>query len=108
MYTSGENHVARKDESTGKGMLGGRSWTKRWLSFDNSYFTQLRPENELLWLPTDKALQTDDSFKQYFLLYKESQEDFFRDYADAHRMLSELGAVFAVPGGITIAPSSRL
>lgn len=91
-----------------KGMLGGKSWTKKWLVFDNSYFTAVRPEDDLLWLPTDKALQMDGSFKKYFAQYKASQEVFFQDYADAHRTLSELGTVFAVPGGITLSQASKL
>lgn len=79
-------------------MLGGESWTSKWLKFDNSYFTEGGKDDSLLWLPTDKALQTDQSFKPHFEAYAKSQEKFFEDYADVHRRLSELGSTFAVPG----------
>jgi L-ascorbate peroxidase len=29
---------ARADGEEGVGMAGGKSWTKQWLKFDNSYF----------------------------------------------------------------------
>merc|ERR1712087_524297 len=48
-YTSGKEFKPRGDGKEGVGMAGGRSWTKKWLSFDNSYFTQDGPEDELLW-----------------------------------------------------------
>ncbi|KAH9261504.1 hypothetical protein BASA81_000160 [Batrachochytrium salamandrivorans] len=70
------------------GMSGGMSWTKHWLTFDNTYFTHKRPvvqggagadmKDELLWLPTDAALTTDKSFKKYFDLYAANQDAFFQ------------------------------
>jgi L-ascorbate peroxidase len=108
----------------GIGMPGGCSWTRNWLQFDNSYFRGMgaaadgedlsrqapgRYEDrnpvsqnwiehghdpELLWLPTDNALQTDPEFRTHFQRYSEDQEAFFRDYALAHRKMSELGARF--------------
>jgi L-ascorbate peroxidase len=49
---------------------------------------------ELLWLPTDNALQTDPEFRVHFQLYADDQEAFFRDYIIAHKKMSELGARF--------------
>ena len=36
VYTK-PTHIARGDGKKGIGMAGGRSWTKQWLTFDNSY-----------------------------------------------------------------------
>lgn len=49
---------------------------------------------ELLWLPTDNALQTDPEFRTHFQRYSEDQDAFFHDYALAHKKMSELGARF--------------
>ena len=110
----------RFDSQPGFGMAGGMSWTKNWLTFDNSYFTLARPvkqggagkdmKDELLWLPTDAVLATDPGFAPYFKLYAANQDAFFQDYAEAHRRLSEVGSKWAVPGGIMIPeyPKSRL
>jgi L-ascorbate peroxidase len=98
-FTS-ESHVARADGKAGVGMAGGKSWTKTWLSFDNSYFTGLyeTPHSDLLVLPTDKVLMQDPSFKPTCELYAKSQEAFFIDYASVHSRLSELGSKFFCPG----------
>ncbi|XP_019182712.1 PREDICTED: probable L-ascorbate peroxidase 3 [Ipomoea nil] len=68
-------------------------WTKEPLKFDNSYFVELLKgdSDDLLKLPTDKALMEDPKFRQYVLLYAEDEEAFFRDYAESHKKLSELG-----------------
>lgn len=100
--------MARGDGSSAKGMLGGKSWTNKWLVFDNSYFTLPRPSDKLLWLPTDKALQEDESFSAYFELYRKSQDAFFEDYAETHKALSELGSKFVIPGGIVLPQDSKL
>ena len=102
----------RFDKAQGMGMPGGRSWTKNWLTFDNSYFTLPRPNkeggpggssnDELHWLPTDAVLASDKGFKPFFELYAKSQDAFFADYAEAHRRLSEQQAKWAVPGGIML------
>jgi len=93
----------RHDGKAGVGMPGGRSWTKKWLKFDNSYFQEYAEDNkELLWLDTDKALHTDDGFKPTFMTYKNDQEAFFKDYAAAHKKLSELGSKFEPAEGIVI------
>mmetsp|Transcript_17654 Transcript_17654/g.29980 ORF Transcript_17654/g.29980 Transcript_17654/m.29980 type:complete len:294 (-) Transcript_17654:196-1077(-) len=105
-YTSNENHCARNDGKKGLGMLGGKSWTKNWISFDNSYFKE-KPCPDLLLLPTDDAVRRDPSFRPHFERYARSQYEFFADYAAAHQRLSELGSTFVYPGGVVI-PDSRL
>ncbi|XP_066347388.1 probable L-ascorbate peroxidase 3, peroxisomal isoform X2 [Miscanthus floridulus] len=68
-------------------------WTKEPLKFDNSYFVELlKGDSEgLLKLPTDKVLVEDPEFRQYVELYAKDEETFFRDYAESHKKLSELG-----------------
>lgn len=98
-FTDGK-FVARGDGKRGVGMSGGRSWTKKWLTFDNSYFKER--DNHLLVLETDATLRSDPEFSPYFNLYAESEEIFFRDYALAHSMLSELGSKFSPPAGFVV------
>ncbi|GAV62898.1 peroxidase domain-containing protein [Cephalotus follicularis] len=68
-------------------------WTKEPLKFDNSYFLELlQGESEgLLKLPTDVALMDDPEFHRYVELYAKDEDAFFRDYAESHKKLSELG-----------------
>ncbi|KAJ4715993.1 Ascorbate peroxidase [Melia azedarach] len=68
-------------------------WTREPLIFDNSYFVELlNGESEgLLQLPTDKCLLEDPQFRRYVELYAKDEDAFFRDYAAAHKKLSELG-----------------
>ncbi|XP_021287166.1 L-ascorbate peroxidase 3, peroxisomal isoform X1 [Herrania umbratica] len=68
-------------------------WTNEPLKFDNSYFVELlKGESEgLLKLPTDKALLDDPEFCHYVELYAKDEDAFFRDYAESHKKLSELG-----------------
>ncbi|XWS55084.1 hypothetical protein CRYUN_Cryun10bG0145100 [Craigia yunnanensis] len=78
-------------------------WTNEPLTFDNSYFNLyevyyyctkelLKGESEgLLKLPTDKALLDDPEFRRYVELYAKDEDAFFRDYAEFHEKLSELG-----------------
>jgi L-ascorbate peroxidase len=96
-----EDAVARADGKPGIGMAGGQSWTRAWLTFDNSYF---QPANDpaLLVLQTDAALQTDPLFRPHFLRYGADQAAFFADYAAAHAKLSELGSAFMPAHGIVI------
>lgn len=77
------------------------AWTKEPLKFDNSYFVELLKEESegLLKLPTDKALVEDPAFRQYVELYAKDEEAFLRDYAEAHKKLSELG--FTPPRGVS-------
>ncbi|CAL1388568.1 unnamed protein product [Linum trigynum] len=68
-------------------------WTKDPLKFDNSYFVELlKGETEgLLKLPTDNALLDDPAFRPFVELYAKDEDAFFKDYAAAHKRLSELG-----------------
>ncbi|CAA6663222.1 unnamed protein product [Spirodela intermedia] len=68
-------------------------WTREPLKFDNSYFVELiQADNEgLLKLPTDKALMEDSEFARYVKLYAKDEDAFFKDYAESHKKLSELG-----------------
>jgi len=80
----------------GMGMQGGMSWTKEWLTFDNSYFKQFKEglTEELQWLPTDAVLFEDAGFKVFAEKFAADQGAFFTAYAKAHKKLSELGAVW--------------
>jgi len=86
------------------GMPGGKSWTPRWLKFDNSYFSLPGKEepDDLLVLPTDRVLEVDPGFKPFFDKYREDQAAFFADYAAAHKKLSELGSKFEPAAGLRI------
>ncbi|PQP99624.1 ascorbate peroxidase 1 [Prunus yedoensis var. nudiflora] len=59
-------------------------------------------DEDLLVLPTDGVLFEDPAFKVYAEKYAEDQEAFFKDYAEAHAKLSNLGAKFDPPEGILI------
>ncbi|KAK4370453.1 hypothetical protein RND71_009928 [Anisodus tanguticus] len=86
-------------QKDGPGAPGGQSWTTQWLKFDNSYFKDIkeRRDNDLIVLPTDAVLFEDPSFKEYVEKYAVDQESFFKDYAEAHASLSNLGAKFDPP-----------
>lgn len=68
-------------------------WTKEPLKFDNSYFAELlKGESDgLLKLPTDNALLDIPEFRRYVELYAKDEDAFYRDYAESHKKLSELG-----------------
>ncbi|XP_062176937.1 L-ascorbate peroxidase 3 [Alnus glutinosa] len=85
-------------------------WTKEPLKFDNSYFVELlKGESEgLLQLPTDKALLNDPEFRRYVELYAKDEDAFFRDYAESHKKLSELGFAPRSPGSKVIAKDSTI
>ncbi|KAG2703161.1 hypothetical protein I3843_06G116800 [Carya illinoinensis] len=85
-------------------------WTKEPLKFDNSYFVELlEGESEgLLQLPTDKALLDDPKFRHYVELYAKDEDAFFRDYAESHKKLSELGFAPSSPGSKAIAKESTI
>jgi len=103
-YTK-EGCIARKDGSDGIGMSGGGAWTKNWLTFDNSYFIdrqQADRDPDLLSFPTDNCLATDPEFEPYFNQYAKDQKKFFKDYALAHKKLSELGCKFHPAEGIIL------
>ncbi|KAK7351114.1 hypothetical protein VNO77_10309 [Canavalia gladiata] len=101
---SGWGKPETKYTKDGPGAPGGQSWTVQWLKFDNSYFKDIKEkrDEDLLVLPTDAALFEDPSFKVYAEKYAEDQEAFFKDYAEAHAKLSNLGAKFDPPEGIAI------
>ncbi|KAF3447001.1 hypothetical protein FNV43_RR12181 [Rhamnella rubrinervis] len=101
---SGWGKQETKYTKDGPGAPGGQSWTAQWLKFDNSYFKDIkeRRDEDLLVLPTDAVLFDDPSFKVYAEKYAEDQEAFFKDYAEAHAKLSNLGAKFDPPEGIVL------
>ncbi|KAJ7965541.1 Ascorbate peroxidase [Quillaja saponaria] len=101
---SGWGKPETKYTKDGPGAPGGQSWTVKWLKFDNSYFKDIKEkrDEDLLVLPTDAVLFEDPSFKVYAEKYAEDQEAFFKDYAEAHAKLSNLGAKFDPLEGITI------
>ncbi|XP_047943624.1 L-ascorbate peroxidase 3 [Salvia hispanica] len=84
------------------------AWTKEPLKFDNSYFQELlKGESEgLLKLSTDLALLDDPDFRRYVELYAKDEDAFFRDYAESHKKLSELG--FTPPGAKTIVKDATI
>lgn len=64
-YTNGSTAV-RPDGRMQVGMAGGQSWTKNWLTFDNSYFSAKPTADALLLrLPTDAALYEARSASRY-------------------------------------------
>lgn len=90
---SGFGKASTKYTEKGPGLPGGQSWTMQWLSFDNSYFVDIKEQidEDLLVLPTDACLFEDESFKQYAEKYAADQGAFFADYVESHLKLSELG-----------------
>eukprot|EP00928_Gymnodinium_smaydae_P054785 TRINITY_DN384_c0_g1_i2.p1 TRINITY_DN384_c0_g1~~TRINITY_DN384_c0_g1_i2.p1 ORF type:complete len:932 (+),score=207.35 TRINITY_DN384_c0_g1_i2:58-2796(+) len=85
----------RHDGMKGVGMPGGKSWTTKWLKFDNEYFQKHVYEEKdanLAWFSTDRALHQDDGFKPHFFRYRDDQNEFFKDFAAVMKKLSELGA----------------
>ncbi|GFP89817.1 l-ascorbate peroxidase t chloroplastic [Phtheirospermum japonicum] len=88
----------------GPGAPGGQSWTVQWLKFDNSYFKDIKEkiDEDLLVLPTDAVLFEDPQFKEYAEKYAVDQDAFFKDYAEAHAKLSNLGAKFDPPEGFSL------
>ncbi|XP_020111716.1 probable L-ascorbate peroxidase 6, chloroplastic isoform X1 [Ananas comosus] len=101
---SGWGKPETKYTKDGPGAPGGQSWTVQWLKFDNSYFKDIKEQKDedLLVLPTDAVLLEDPSFKVYAEKYAEDQDAFFKDYAEAHAKLSNLGAKFDPPEGISL------
>ncbi|KAG9458881.1 hypothetical protein H6P81_003389 [Aristolochia fimbriata] len=101
---SGWGKPETKYTKDGPGAPGGQSWTVKWLKFDNSYFKDIKEklDEDLLVLPTDAVLFEDPSFKVYAEKYAVDQEAFFKDYAEAHAKLSNVGAKFDPPEGFSI------
>lgn len=103
-FTDGSK-IVRKDGKEGIGKKGGSSWTEKWLTFDNSYFTTMADEKadaELLKLSSDKTLFDDEGFAPFANKFKDSQDEFFKSYAKAHKKLSELGSKFEPEAGVKI------
>jgi len=95
----------RADGTEAKYTPGGSSWVDQWLVFDNSYYKIMKDASadpELLKLATDKVLFVDPAFKTFAEKFAESQDEFFKSYAAAHKKLSELGSKFDPPEGITL------
>mmetsp|Transcript_137905 Transcript_137905/g.440372 ORF Transcript_137905/g.440372 Transcript_137905/m.440372 type:complete len:323 (+) Transcript_137905:102-1070(+) len=86
---------------------GGRSWTKNWLKFDNSYFGEVMKafegtkDPDVVCFPTDKCLIADKAFRRYCEDFAASEAAFHKAYAEAHKKLSELGCKFEPADGIT-------
>ncbi|KAJ7517308.1 hypothetical protein O6H91_21G018000 [Diphasiastrum complanatum] len=94
-------------------------WTYQPLKFDNSYFQELlKGKSEgLLLLPSDRCLVEDPVFRPYVELYAKDEDAFFKDYAESHKKLSELGcketspafaAAKTTPSDISVSTSSTL
>lgn len=83
-------------------------WTTEPTKFDNEYFTNLLnikwtqrewegpiqftdPSGKLMMLPTDMALIEDEKFLVHVKKYAESQEEFFKDFAEVFGKLIALG-----------------
>jgi len=63
---TGKDKTKYTDKAVAEGAtVGGSSWTKEWLKFDNSYFTGLKQQDDehLLVLETDGVLMTDPKFR---------------------------------------------
>mmetsp|Transcript_25770 Transcript_25770/g.41245 ORF Transcript_25770/g.41245 Transcript_25770/m.41245 type:complete len:406 (+) Transcript_25770:91-1308(+) len=84
-------------------------WTRSPLRFDNEYFRNLmtltwKPREwdgklqytdvetgELMMLPSDMAIKTDQGFREIAELYAKDQAAFFRDFSDAYSKLLSAG-----------------
>mmetsp|Transcript_21772 Transcript_21772/g.49554 ORF Transcript_21772/g.49554 Transcript_21772/m.49554 type:complete len:313 (+) Transcript_21772:65-1003(+) len=102
-YTKSSS-VARYDGGGGVGMSGGKSWTRNWLTFDNSYFQSVMSatEEDLIRFPTDAVLAQDAAFREHCAKFAKSNPDFQDAYARAHKRLSELGSKFEPQEGFTL------
>lgn len=92
---SGFGKEATKYTAKGPGTPGGSSWTKNWLTWDETYFKNLlsaEKDPELLELETDSVLVKDPKFRPFVEKYAQDPKAFNADYAAAHKKLSELGA----------------
>jgi len=82
---------------------GGRSWTKNWTKFDNSYFADMgKNDPECIAFATDKILMAAPEFKVHFDKFASNQQEFFNAYKVSHKKLSELGCKFVPEGGFKI------
>lgn len=101
---SGWGKEKTKYTESGPGAPGGQSWTADWLTFNNSYFVEVKAKRdaELLVLPTDACIFEDEGFKPYAEVYAKDQDAFFKDYAKSHVKLSELGVKWMEGAPVTI------
>nr|AAA86262.1 ascorbate peroxidase [Mesembryanthemum crystallinum] len=78
-------------------------FTREPLKFDNSYYVELlKGDTEgLVKFPTDKVLLQDDVFRPLVEIYAKHQDAFFRDYAESHKKMSELGFTPKFPNPTT-------
>lgn len=89
----------------GVNVPGGKSWTEKWMCFDNSYFQRAHAadvDEDLLRLQTDRAISESPEFMPYSKIYAADQSVFFADYSRAHRKMSELGSRFNPLEGLYI------
>ncbi len=116
--------VAKSTGESGIGMPGGISWTKNWLTFDNSYYNpaprhisksicvhsttadqanvssvQCYELEDLVLLPNYQALFLSPEFIQYSDVYAKDQQKWFDDYRQAHKKMSELGVRWRIRQG---------
>lgn len=69
-------------------------WTKDPLKFDNSFYQEILkedPDPKLLRMASDMALLDEPELRALCETYAKDQDLFFKDYALAHKKLSELG-----------------
>jgi L-ascorbate peroxidase len=105
---SGFGKESTKYTENGPGTPGGQSWSVDWLKFDNDYFVEALKKKEgkgdpdLISMPTDAAVFSDDAFAAIGKAYAEDQDLFFRDYVDAHVKMSELGVTWAPGTPVTL------
>ncbi|KAH9608352.1 hypothetical protein KSS87_017807 [Heliosperma pusillum] len=68
-------------------------FTRDPLTFDNSYYVLLMKGDTagLVKFPTDNSLMQDPTFRVYVQIYARDQNLFFKDYAESHKKMSELG-----------------
>jgi L-ascorbate peroxidase len=106
-FTDGSMKQPRADGTDAPYTPGGSSWTPKFLIFDNSYYKILEdPDADpmLLKMSSDRAIYTDEAFRPFAEKFRDSEEEFFKSYASAHKKLSELGSKFEPAEGITLVP----
>uniref|UniRef100_A0A7S3VJC5 L-ascorbate peroxidase n=1 Tax=Dunaliella tertiolecta TaxID=3047 RepID=A0A7S3VJC5_DUNTE len=101
---SGLGVDATKYTKEGPGSKGGTSWTPDWLKFNNSYFKVVKEkcDKELIVMDTDRVIFEDEGFKPWAEKYAADEAAFFKDYAVAHKKLSELGVEWEEGAPVTI------
>lgn len=76
--------------------------------FNNGYYIKMFDDIDnseaIVKLRKDAVLFLDDSMTQTGRTYAHNQNYYFKDYAAVHKKMSELGAKFVAPGGISLPP----